>query len=77
MSTIIRTTVLSLASAATLLLSSCATTGDPGAGGIFWSENKAQERLNERQSNLENIERKTGKTQSQSAATQRKINSLQ
>ena len=58
-----RTSALALASAATLALSSCATTGDPSTGGIFWSENKAQDRSTERQSKLEKIERKTGKTQ--------------
>lgn len=34
------------ATAATLILSSCSTTGDPTQGGIFWSPTKAKHRQN-------------------------------
>jgi len=60
-----------------LLCMSCETTGDPSAGGIFWSERKAQDRLAERQGQLENIERQTATTQRKSTDTQRRINELQ
>ena len=36
--------------------SSCQTTGDPTRGGIFWSERKANERLDERRADLGAIE---------------------
>jgi hypothetical protein len=73
---IIRLATLGFASLATVLLSSCETTGDPSTGGIFWSENKAQGRLAERQDKLESIEKQTGKTQRKSAQTQRQIDQL-
>ena len=72
----IRLTILALASAASVFCTSCATTGDPSTGGIFWSENKAQDRLAERQNKLENVERRTHSTNRKSAATQRQINAL-
>lgn len=71
-----RSLILVSASVATLACTSCATTGDPSTGGIFWSENKAQDRLAERQGRLEQIERQTGKTQRKSAETQRQIDAL-
>jgi len=37
----------------------CETTGDPTRGGIFWSESKAQDRLQERRSNLGAIQADT------------------
>ena len=74
---IIRLTTLTCAAGAALLVTSCATTGDPSTGGIFWSERKAQGRLAERQDKLEHIERHTSKTERKSAETQRKIDELQ
>ena len=50
---------LALAFSATLLLSGCETTGDPHHGGIFWSEDKAQQRLNRKQRELNRIESDT------------------
>lgn len=37
----------------------CETTGDPNRGGIFWSESKAQDRLQERRNNLGAIQSDT------------------
>lgn len=51
-------TVLIVLAGATML-SSCATTGNPREGGIFWSESKAQRRLAERQNSLDAIDRDT------------------
>lgn len=65
-----------LLSAFAMALSSCATTGDPSTGGIFWSESKAQDRLAQRQYHLENIERETNATNRQSAQTKHRIDEL-
>ena len=73
---LIRSTILASAGAATLACTSCATTGNPREGGIFWSENKAQDRLAERQYKLEETERRTDSTQRKSAETQRQIDAL-
>ena len=62
---------------AIMLLAGCETTGDPSTGGIFWSEQKAQGRLAERQNKLEHIEKQTNQTNRQSEATKRKIDELQ
>lgn len=72
----IRPATLALASAAAIACTSCATTGDPSTGGIFWSENKAQDRLAERQDKLESIESRTNQTNRKSAETQRQIDAL-
>ena len=55
---------------------SCETTGDPTQGGIFWSENKAQDRLYERQDRLERAEAGTSAANRRSAQTQRQIDAL-
>jgi hypothetical protein len=70
-----RLVILSVSSVATLVVTSC--TGDPSTGGIFWSEPAAQQRLNERQNKLEQVEKKTGSTNRKSAQTQQKIDALQ
>ena len=72
----VRLATLGFASLSTVLLSSCDVTGDPSTGGIFWSENKAQGRLAERQDKLESIENRTARTQRKSAETQRQIDAL-
>lgn len=48
-------------------LSSCETTGDPTTGGIFWSESKAQSRLNQKQSTLDSLRSETRRIESDSA----------
>jgi len=72
----IRLATLGFASLSTVLLSSCDVTGDPSTGGIFWSENKAQGRLAERQDKLERVESQTARTHRKSAETQRQIDAL-
>jgi len=74
---LIRLALLGIAASSVVVLSSCETTGDPSQGGIFWSEKKAQDRLNERQNKLEDTERRTNATERKSAETQRKIDQLQ
>jgi hypothetical protein len=52
--------LLSLSFLAAAALSSCQTTGDPGAGGLFgWSESKAQVRQQVLRQHLENVESDT------------------
>jgi hypothetical protein len=50
--------ILSLAAiGASLLLTSCETTGDPNQGGLFgWSQSKANYRLSEREQRLNQLE---------------------
>ncbi|MFD0892641.1 hypothetical protein KBB96_14550 [Luteolibacter ambystomatis] len=55
---------------------SCETTGDPSTGGIFWSERKAQARLDERQARLNRIEDRTDAAKARARAKQREINRL-
>jgi hypothetical protein len=69
------TLVLSAGALACALASvSCEATGNPREGGIFWSEKKAQQRLDDRQNHLNEVQGQTRKVESNSAATQRKIN---
>jgi hypothetical protein len=72
----IRISIVSLFAVASLALSSCQTTGDPSTGGIFWSENKAQDRLADRQYQLEKAESGTRSVNRRSSETQRQIDAL-
>ncbi len=42
-----------------VVLSGCETTGDPHHGGIFWSEDKAQQRLDQKRRELRRVESDT------------------
>ena len=44
-------------------LTGCETTGDPTQGGIFWSPSKAQNRLDQRQQTLNQINADTSRVQ--------------
>ena len=57
-----------------LLVSSCQTTGDPSTGGIFWSEHKAQDRLNERQAKLNQVDAQTAQANKSAKAKQAEAN---
>jgi len=50
---------ISLAFSAFLFLGGCETTGDPHQGGIFWSEDKAKQRLEEKRQQLNAVESDT------------------
>ena len=50
---------LAIAFAVLMIFSGCETTGDPHHGGIFWSEEKAQQRLNQKQRELNRVESDT------------------
>jgi hypothetical protein len=64
--------LLSLAAVgASLLLTSCETTGDPNQGGLFgWSQSKANYRLEEREQHLNQLERSNAYQQGRSSALQ-------
>lgn len=34
----------------------CQTTGDPNSGGLFWSEDKARQRLHQQHQRLDNLQ---------------------
>ncbi len=55
----------------------CATTGDPNAGGIFWSERKAQDRLYQRQSELNALNRGTRQLDQQNRNLQQRESALE
>ena len=57
---------------ALLLLSGCETTGDPHHGGIFWSEDKAQQRLNQKQRELNRIESDTERVEQENRESKKK-----
>ena len=46
-----------------LAFTGCETTGDPTKGGIFWSEEKAQDRLQQREDRLDRIHSDTSRVQ--------------
>jgi hypothetical protein len=73
-----KTTVLSLVLLSSLLLSSCATTGDPTQGGLFgWSENKAQGRIYDKRYELNQIQADTDAQVRRSASLEAERNRLQ
>ena len=67
--------VLTLASAA-LSLVSCSTNGDPNTGGIFWNEDRAQDRLAEREDKISSLEQRTRAAKNNAADRQRRIDAL-
>lgn len=50
-----------LAFLAVVFLCGCETTGDPHQGGIFWSEDKAKQRLEEKRRELNAVESDTNR----------------
>jgi outer membrane lipoprotein-sorting protein len=51
--------ILCLAGAGGVFLPGCTTTGDPNSGGIFWSEDKAKQRIAAREARLNGVESDT------------------
>lgn len=66
---------LTLSSAA-LSLVSCSTNGDPNTGGIFWNEDRAQDRLAEREDKISSLEQRTRAAKNNAADRQRRIDAL-
>jgi hypothetical protein len=57
---------------AILLFAGCETTGDPHHGGIFWSEDKAQQRLDQKRRELNRIESDTERVEEENRDLKRK-----
>ena len=69
-------TVALILSSAALSLVSCSTNGDPNTGGLFWNENRAQDRLAERQDKINSLEKRTRTSNNSAEARQRRIDAL-
>ncbi len=57
---------------AMLFFAGCETTGDPHHGGIFWSEEKAQQRLNQKNRELNRIESDTERVEQENRDLKKK-----
>jgi poly(3-hydroxybutyrate) depolymerase len=55
-----------------LLLTGCETTGDPHHGGIFWSEDKAQQRLDQKNRELHHIQSDTERVEEENRELKKK-----
>lgn len=65
--------LLSLALLGGTFLPGCETTGDPNRGGIFWSENKAKQRIYDRQAHLNAVEDDTASVQRRNRQMERRL----
>ena len=63
---------VALVFSALLLLPGCETTGDPHHGGIFWSEDKAQQRLDQKNRELHRIQSDTERVEEENRELKRK-----
>ena len=59
--------ILIAAVGCTQLFTACETTGNPREGGIFWSEEKAQDRLAVREDHLTDVRRDTRRVERKNA----------
>jgi hypothetical protein len=66
--------LLGVLAATALAFAGCETTGDPNSGGIFWSPAKAQDRLDERQDRLNDLNSDTDQVQQQNHHLQNQMN---
>ena len=62
---------VALVFSALLLLTGCETTGDPHQGGIFWSEEKAQQRLDQKNRELRRIQSDTDRVEEENRELRR------
>lgn len=61
--------------AASLLLTSCETTGDPNQGGLFgWSQGKANQRIAAREQHLSDLERENAYQRGRTHALEQQAN---
>jgi chromosome segregation ATPase len=67
---------LVLVAATAITFSGCEATGDPRAGGIFWSETKARQRIAVKQSEKRQAEREAASAEARVARLQDEIRSL-
>lgn len=70
--------LLLLTSVASLSLTSCETTGDPTQGGLFgWSQNKADDRIAEREDTLRRLRSDNYRQQNRKSSLQSERSRLQ
>ena len=70
-----KTTLILSTLAASLLLTSCETTGDPNQGGLFgWSQGKANQRIAAREQHLSDLERANAYQQGRTHALEQQAN---
>jgi len=55
-----------------MIFSGCETTGDPHQGGIFWSESKAQQRLDQKRRELNRVESDTERVEQENRELKKK-----
>lgn len=55
-----------------MIFSGCETTGDPHQGGIFWSESKAQQRLDQQRRELNRVESDTERVEQENRELKKK-----
>jgi len=55
-----------------MIFSGCETTGDPHQGGIFWSESKAQQRLDQKSRELNRVESDTERVEQENRELKKK-----
>jgi hypothetical protein len=55
-----------------MISSGCETTGDPHQGGIFWSESKAQQRLDQQRRELNRVESDTERVEQENRELKKK-----
>ena len=63
---------LAIAFAVMMIFSGCETTGDPHHGGIFWSEDKAQQRLDQKNRELRHVESDTERVEEENRELKKK-----
>jgi hypothetical protein len=64
--------LLAIAFAVAMIFSGCETTGDPHQGGIFWSESKAQQRLDQKRRELNRVESDTERVEQENRELKKK-----
>lgn len=68
-----KTLLLALSALAGITLPGCETTGDPNRGGIFWSEDKAKQRIYDRQQHLNEVESDTARVNRRNRRLERRL----
>ncbi len=65
--------LLALTASGCLLFTGCETTGDPNRGGIFWSEDKAKQRIRAREEHLNDVESDTARVNRNNRRLERRL----
>jgi len=65
--------LLAIVAPGSFLLTGCETTGDPNRGGIFWSEDKAKQRIYAREDHLNEVESDTARVNRRNRRLERRL----